>query len=491
MTDEAPVGVRADTARLKRLQGWMDPLFGNDDTVLRHRGGGDLEVYRELLRDDQVASCYGQRFLGVTAVETSIEPASESSADKAAADWLREQLDQLEWDDIVRQMLYGRHYGYAVGEMVYARDGTTVAIDGIKVRDQRRFKLRTDGRLVLVDDPARPEVMPERKFWLAVTGGENADQPYGRGLGHQLYWPTFFKRGGVRYWLTYLERYAQPTPAAKMPSGQIDDRKERERALAMLEAIQTDSGVLIPEHIEVELLEAQRQGSGDYDTLREAMDRAIAKTILGQTMTSEETGGNYKAEVHKAVRDEIIRADADLIDQSFRRGPLRWLCEWNFPGARPPKVYHDLEPEEDLNERAERDKKIVDMGYRPTEEYIADTYGQGFRPDDGGEQEAPEEPGGPETAFAEAHTGAAVDRADQQAMRLAAQAGAREYDGLLGQRVAELLEFLEATDDEETFRRRLAEMVAEDPPPQATDSIKRRNFGARLLGQFRKQRRKR
>ena len=92
-------------------------------------------------------------------------------------------------------------------------------------------------------------------------------------------------------------------------------------------------------------------------------------------MTSEAVGGQYKADVQNSVRQELIKADADLLCESFNRGPARWLTDWNYPGAAYPRVFRLTEPEEDLNGRAERESKLFTMGYRPTLAQVQETYG--------------------------------------------------------------------------------------------------------------------
>lgn len=62
------------------------------DEILRTRGGGRLEVYERLKRDDQVASCWQQRTRAAVAREWFVEPGGPSARDKAAADFLRDQL---------------------------------------------------------------------------------------------------------------------------------------------------------------------------------------------------------------------------------------------------------------------------------------------------------------------------------------------------------------------------------------------------------------
>ena len=87
------------------------------------------------------------------------------------------------------------------------------------------------------------------KFWTFNTGSDNDDSPYGLGLGHQLYWPTFFKRNGLKFWLTFLGKFGGPTAIGKLPGAMIDDPIKRADVLAALKAIQSDSAVVIPEEL--------------------------------------------------------------------------------------------------------------------------------------------------------------------------------------------------------------------------------------------------
>ena len=95
---------------------------------------------------------------------------------------------------------------------------------------------------------------------------------------------------------------------------------------------------------------------------------------MSQTMTTEDGSSQSQAQVHMDVRKEIVRADAHLICDSFNRGPVAWLTEWNFPGAAAPKVRRVMDEPPDTNQLAERDAKIRQMGYRPTKDYVEQAY---------------------------------------------------------------------------------------------------------------------
>lgn len=478
-------------------RGFVNGLLSPEDRVLREQLHGDWTHYERLARDDQVHSTLQQRFSAVCQAEMLVEPGDDSAAAGEAAVMLEENLRRLQWDDICRQMLYGVFYGFAVGECMWRKHGNEIQLADVLVRKQRRFRFDADKRLrLLVRGKPDGEVMPDRKFWRFNAGASNSDDPYGLGLAHFLYWPVFFKRQDLRFWLIYLEKFAQPTAAAKVDPGRLDDEPYRAKVLEMLHSLQADAAVLIPNGVELELIEAARSGTADYAKMLEIMDAGIAKIVLSQTMTTDNGSSLAQAKVHADVADDVKKYDADLLCGSFNRQVAHWLTCWHFgedddgqPMVAPPRVWRQVEPAEDLESRAERDTKIHGLGYDPTEQYIADTYGEGWT-----KRETPapllgDMPGGEQAALdlAELALGSG-HRSDQAALALAARELSNRYPDVLGQRVLELAAMAEQTGDFETFKERLAELAEEGPKPQTVAALQRPGVVARLMGMLRAQR---
>ena len=171
---------------IRMAKAYTSMLLENPDSVLQQRGR-DMKLYDEIFRDDQVKSCFQQRRLAVTQSEWEVEPASESAEDKAAAEFIKEQLIQINFDNISDKMLFGIFYGYAVAECLWATDGSRIMLDDIKVRERSRFKFDLDGnlRLINVDHP-NGLLLPDNKFWVFASGADHSDNPYGVGLAHSL-----------------------------------------------------------------------------------------------------------------------------------------------------------------------------------------------------------------------------------------------------------------------------------------------------------------
>jgi phage gp29-like protein len=361
-------------------RGWINTLANylpTQDPILNLKSGGDLQLYEQVAQDDQVKSCLQQRFRAVTAKDWEVTPGGDKRLDKQAAEHLSMQLSQIKWDDCNEKMLWGVLYGFSAAEMLWGRQDEKVIIADIRVRDRRRFHFDTDQKLRLktFNDPLG-EALPECKFWHFSVGADHDDEPYGRGLGHWLYWPTFFKRNGIRWWMRFLELFASPARKGTYPAGTTEQQKN-----VLWDALGNfgqDDRFMIPEGLVIEFLESARNGTVDYKSLCDQMDASIAKIILSQTMTTDNGSSRSQAEVHENVADSVIESDADLLCESFNNGPARWLTDWNYPGAAYPKVRRKLEAAPDLGVLADTDTKLQGLGISLKPEAIAARYGEDY-----------------------------------------------------------------------------------------------------------------
>ena len=363
---------------------WIGEILYPQDALLASKGW-DYRIYGKLLQDDQVASCFEQRRLALISKDWEVLPGGEDKADEMAADFVREVLDALPWDDICDKMLFGRWFGKGVAELMWAKDGQHFYWDAIKVKKQRRFIFGKDGGLRLrtqddwdgsQDENQLSKKYPH-KFWWFSAGGDNHDDPNGSALAYPCYWPVFFKRNGAKFWATFLEKFGQPTAKTTYPRNATDP--EKQTALAAALAVSTETGIALPEGFVLELLEATRGGKAEYSSWAEFWNAAISKVIVGHSAGVDATPGRLGGEDNSQnIRDDLIEADSDLLHGSFNGGPVRWLTALNYPNAKPPIVQRRLEEEPDLKPQAERDNIIVSWGYQPTPDYVSETYGDGF-----------------------------------------------------------------------------------------------------------------
>lgn len=357
---------------------FLGRLRNRDDTLITRGGGRGLLIYDDIERDCHAFAVLQKRKLAVIARQWDVTPASDAPLDKQAADVVKRQLTALNFDQVCLDLLDALLKGYSVGEVMWAVEGAELVVKKSIARDQRRFIFNDEYRLrmLTLDNLIDGEELPERKFIVHTYGAKDAS-PYGLGLGTRLFWPVLFKRQDIIFWLTFSDKFGSPTAVGKYPAG--TEQSQITILLNALQAIAQDSGIAIPEGMMIEFLEATRGGSGDnYEKLAKYMDDQISEAVLGETMSTSAKSagiGSSQAAVHNEVRLELVKADADLLSGTLNESLVRWIAEFNVPGAAFPKVWRKVEEPKDLDSQATRDKQIFDMGYKPTLAYIVETYG--------------------------------------------------------------------------------------------------------------------
>lgn len=341
-----------------------------------------IRIYRNTLRDERCAAALDQRLNAAISTPWEVEPGGTMARDRRAAAAVAEQLAALEFDRICRQLLHGVWFGWAVGEAMWGRDARRVVLDDLVVRSPERFWWSPSGELLLRTwSQPTGEIVSGGKFVVLARPGDHGDLPYSPGLARWCFWPVWLKRHGLKFWSVALERFGAPTAKGVHP--RTADAAERQRLLEMVQGLATGAGVIVPEDQDIELLAtAQRAGGSggmDFQAFVQYLDHAITTTILGQSSTTDQGPWRGTAEVQRDVRDETIAADARLLDSALNTTIVRWLTEWNFPGAATPRLRHDTAPADDLDARAKREEIVSrTTGLRPTAQHVQDVYGGGW-----------------------------------------------------------------------------------------------------------------
>ncbi|MDR5655239.1 DUF935 domain-containing protein [Ruixingdingia sedimenti] len=311
-----------------------------DDTLIQQGGGKGLAIYDEIKRDTHASSMLQKRIGTVISRDWEVEPGGDRPIDKEAADLVDMCFEALPFDKICEDLLDAVLKGFAVAEVIWARTGNLILPVGIRDIDQRRIVFDRDGRprLLTLSRMLEGEELPDRKF-IVHRYGVKGNNPYGLGLGSKLFWAVLFKREGITFWLHFLEKFAGPTVLGKTPYGTLTE--EQNRLLNTLTSIRTSSAVTVPIGTEVEFLEASRSGTVSYQEFVEYWDRQISICVSGETLTTQvgAAGGNRAlGEVHQEQLDIIADSDGDGLTDTLRETIVRWIVEYNLPGAAIPSV---------------------------------------------------------------------------------------------------------------------------------------------------------
>jgi len=217
-----------------------------------------------------------------------------------------------------------------------------------------------------------------RKF-LVLRFQNDARYPYGRGLCHHAYWYYFFKKNALKFWAIFNERFGSPTAVARVGQGiGPDDRRELGELLAGLHG---EAGVVVPDAVQLSLLEAARSGEGaTFRTFLDWCNDEMSKIVLGATLTSSEgrrSGSLALGRVHETVRQDYIESDARLLESVLNDQLLRWITEVGLgPGVEAPRVAIRTETPVDLEASLAVDRTLLALGLRLPESWFSERYGR-------------------------------------------------------------------------------------------------------------------
>ena len=361
---------------------YMGVLRTNDPLLLeRGNAGNSVELYRDLARDGKVFSGLQKRKLALVSRQWQVDPVDDGEAGQKDAAIVQTMLKRVMFDKLCSELLDALLIGFVPCEIVWAlRDGLVVP-DRVLTRAQRRFvyvqvdpNLPPELRLLTSANMLTGEQLQERKFIVHRVNARD-DNPYGTGLGLQLYWPVFFKRKGILSWNKLNDRFGSPTPWGKYPKSA--GCKEKGTLFDALKAMSNDGVLMTPDGMSIELLESKLTGSiSTQKDLCAYMDGWIAEVILSQEPGRSTGATASAANEREDVRLDLVQADADLLSDTLNNTLIKWFCEFN--GLAPCLVSRVIKKPEDLKAASETDVNVAGMGFKPSLDYVREKYGDGW-----------------------------------------------------------------------------------------------------------------
>lgn len=350
-------------------------LLPNPDPVLKAQGQ-DLRIYRELRSDAHVGGCVRRRKGAVKALEWGVD---REKAKSRVSKNIESLFADLQLERIIGEILDAVLFGYQPLEITWAKVGGLVVPVNLESKPAEWFGydevnlLRFKSRHA----PVNGEELPDRKFLVARQEPTYAN-PYGVPDLAMCFWPVVFKKGGVKFWLNFAEKYGTPWAIGKTPRGTLDSEKN---ALAdNLEAMIQDAVAVIPDDSSVEIIEAAgKSASADlYERLVMYCRSEVSIALTGTNQTVEANSNKASATAGLEVADDIRDGDAGIVAETLNQ-LIQLTVELNWPGAeRPVFSLWDQSALDKL--QAGRDKSVADAGARFTNQYWERAYG--YQPGD-------------------------------------------------------------------------------------------------------------
>lgn len=328
--------------------------LANSRLALSPPSDPSLAIYDEMLRDPLVKSAITVKKLGALAVPWQLVPSDSSETAKRNARFIEHVFEELDGDatTVLFDSMDALAKGYSVLEKVYAiserKFEGTIRLRSLKPKDPALFSFDVDEflnvRELSLRVPGEKEVrLPKGKFVVFTYGAKYGD-PFGEPDLRAAYRHWLVKRELIRQWSAHLEKFASPTVLGKFKRGLPEDAQSA--LLDALDKLQRQSAVVYPDDVEVSLLEASRIAPSGYVEALDFHNREIARAILGQTLTTEDSqrvGSLALGKVHLQVLImQLAGLRKHLAEKVMNEQIIRPLVDLNFgPGAYPRFVFEE------------------------------------------------------------------------------------------------------------------------------------------------------
>ncbi|HNC51206.1 MAG TPA: DUF935 family protein [Accumulibacter sp.] len=344
-------------------------VLPNPDPILRAQGKS-IEVYRDLRVDAHVGSCCRRRKSAVKALEWGID---RGQARAGVSKAIESMLADVDLDRLIGDCTEAVLYGYQPIEIGWGKVGDLIVPRLLEAKPPEWFVFDADNllRLKTRRSPFVGEALPERKFLLPRQDA-TYQNPYGFPDLSMVFWPTLFKKGGVKFWLKFTEKYGMPFPVGKQPRGASE--AERSTLLDSLEAMVQDAVAVIPDDSSVELLSVSNTAHADlYEKLVMFCRSEVSIALTGTNQTTEASSNKASAMAGLEVAHDLRDGDAEVVAAAINQ-LIQWICEINWGAVdRPRWSFWDQEAKDTL--QSDRDKSNYDAGARFTNAYWQRVYG--------------------------------------------------------------------------------------------------------------------
>lgn len=360
----------------------------NPDPILRKLGKAE-RVYAELRSDAHVGGAIRRRKAAVKAMEWRIVPsptgqaaqpgaAVTGEASPAATALAQQALAALDVYHLIDEALDAPLFGWVPLEVIWARAPqarNALLPSAVLAKPHAWFHFDAEGSLRFRSrhSPMLGEELQPRKFLVPRQGASYAN-PYGFADLSMVFWPTTFKRGGLKFWVTFAEKFGTPWIVGKQPrsAGQA----ESDALLDQLESMVQDAVAVVPDDSSVDITQAggKSDAAGAYKELLMFCRSEVSIALLGQNQSTESNSNRASATAGLEVEQTLRDGDARLVEQAVNQ-LLRWLTDLNESEDAPAPRFELFEQAEVSEVQAKRDEALSRAGLVFTPSYWMRAYG--------------------------------------------------------------------------------------------------------------------
>lgn len=362
--------------RFEAVSTKMMSVLPDPDTIF-NENNNDYSVYRDLFTDPHLMATIQQRKMQVMQMDYQVEYIGETKIKNDVEEFLM----KLPVSEIIGDIMDAIFYGFMVQEIEWDKDGNKLYPKKLIGKPQEWFIFDKKNELRMRKYKngyyffEEGEKLPPFKFIL-TQHKPTFTNPYGEKILSRCYWPVQLKKGGIEFWQIMMERYGMPYLVGRYPNTFTEVQKQE--FLEQLEDMVKDNITIFEESLGIEIKESPKYEVGQlYENLVRFHNKEISKAVLTVTLTTEIEGvGSYKAsEIHKEMLGFLGISDTKLVESSLNK-LIDYYCELNYGNIERPRI-RLTKKEAIIEESAERDKLLNEIGVKFTKEYFMKRYNLG------------------------------------------------------------------------------------------------------------------
>lgn len=305
-------------------------------TLVRDTHAGNAQSYLTLAeemeeRDLHYRSVLGTRKHAIESLEFLVEPGDDTpKAAEIADDVFKTIIRNPAFDLLIKDALDALGKGFSVNEIIWDTSEKQWFPTRYAFRDPHWFEYDVEtGRRLLLREGAERKELSQFKYVIHHPHLKSG-LPIRDGLALPVSFYFMIKTYDVAGWAAFSETYGYPLRMGKYP------KNASKADIAVLRSavrnLGRDVGAILPDSMMIDVVNGI-QGQGNvtlYERLANWCDKQISKGVLGQTMSTDAEGGQYKGDLHNEIRLEIRESDAAQLAATINRSLIRPYVMLNY-----------------------------------------------------------------------------------------------------------------------------------------------------------------
>ena len=274
-------------------------------------GAQGFTTYRRMQNDPQVKACLSTKKFAVLSRGWEVHPCDDTPEAAKIAEFIRWTLADMKGSvlDALYAVMDALALGVSITEINYklldvGPYAGMIGLASLKAKNPEIFFFDVDSFLNLhALRIAGGELLPPEKF-LVYSYQPQYGNPLGSSDLRAAYRAWFIKEQVLGWWAKFLEKFGMPTVVGTFDPKAGYGVAQQRAFLSTVQQVHNESAIVHPADMTISLLEAQRALDGGFDEAIAYLDRSMAKSILGETLTADSAakGSTYGlGQVHMDV----------------------------------------------------------------------------------------------------------------------------------------------------------------------------------------------